>query len=213
MVLVRTSMTPEVDLAALSWAADVAAPDACLGLRVWESEGGHLDTFPAVNAAVVGGDADTCGVAPSAVPTQERPDEAGCALACRAARSEEKVAVMKIQMNSDKNVVLDSSLARRVEQELTSALDRFSDQITRIEVHLGDEIAGRSDGRDKRCMLEARPAGQSPIAVTDWAGTVEEAVSGAVEKLVSLLESKTGRADASKGGRSIRHLDVREGLS
>lgn len=120
---------------------------------------------------------------------------------------------MKIQMNSDKNVALDSALARRVEQELTSALGRFSDQITRIEVHLGDEIAGRSDGRDKRCMLEARPAGQSPVTVTDWAGTVEEAVSGAVEKLVSLLESNTGRADARKGSRSIRHLDVREGLS
>lgn len=120
---------------------------------------------------------------------------------------------MKIQINSDKNVVLDSSLTSRVEQELMSALDRFSEQITRIEVHLGDEIAGRSDGRDKRCMLEARPAGQSPVTVTDWAGTIEEALSGAVDKLVRLLESNTGRADSRKGGRSIRHLDVREGLS
>lgn len=62
-------------------------------------------------------------------------------------------------------------------------------------------------------MLEARTAGQSPVTVTDWAGTVEDALSGAVEKLLSLLESKTGRADSSKGGPSIRHLDVREGLS
>ncbi len=120
---------------------------------------------------------------------------------------------MKIQMNSDKNVELDSSLARLVEQELTSALDRFSDQITRIEVHLGDEIAGRSDGRDKRCTLEARPAGKPPVTVTDWAGTSEQALGGAVKKLLSLLESKAGRTDSRKGGQSIRHLDVREGLS
>jgi len=120
---------------------------------------------------------------------------------------------MQIQVNSDKNVELDSSLARLVEQELTSALDRFSDQITRIEVHLGDEIAGRSDGHDKRCTLEARPAGQPPVAVTDWAGTSEQALGGAVAKLVSLLESKTGRADSRKGRQSIRHLDVREGLA
>ena len=120
---------------------------------------------------------------------------------------------MNIQMNSDKNVELDSSRARLVEQELTSALGRFSDQITRIEVHLGDEIAGRSDGRDKRCTLEARPAGQPPVTVTDWAGTTEQALGGAVKKLMSVLESKTGRADSRKGGQSIRHLDVREGLS
>jgi len=138
----------------------------------------------------------------------------GLARSCWPSRPfEEKEAVMKIQMNSDKNVALDSSLASRVELEVTSALARFSDQITRIEVHLGDEIAGRSDGRDKRCMLEARPAGQSPVTVTDWAGTIEEALSGALDKLVRLLESKAGRADTRKGGQSIRHLDVQEGLS
>ncbi len=120
---------------------------------------------------------------------------------------------MKIQMNSDKNVELDSSLAGLIEQDLASGLRRFSGQITRIEVHLGDEIAGRSDGRDKRCALEARLAGQAPVTVTDWAGTSEEALGGAVKKLVSLLESKTGRTDSRKGGKSIRHMDVREGLS
>ncbi len=120
---------------------------------------------------------------------------------------------MKIQMNSGKNIDLDSALARRLDEELRSVLGRFSDQITRVEVHLSDEIAGRSDGRDKRCMLEARPTGRSPVTVTDWAGTVEEAFGGAVDKLMSLLESVTGRADSRKGGTSIRHLEVREGLS
>lgn len=115
-------------------------------------------------------------------------------------------------INSDKNVVVDSSLTSRIEGELTSALDRFSEQLTRVEVHLGDEMAGRSDGSDKRCMLEARPAGQPPATVTDWAGTIEEALSGAVEKLVSVLDSNAGRVDSRRGGESIRHMDVREGL-
>jgi len=134
-------------------------------------------------------------------------------LRCPPVRLAKKERVVKIQMNSAKDVELDSSLAGLIEQKLTSALDRYGDQITRIEVHLGDEIAGRSDGRDKRCTLEARPAGQPPVTVTDRAGTSEQAVGGAVKKLLSLLESRTGRADSRKGGQSIRHLDVREGLS
>ncbi len=166
--------------------ADVAGHGVGFGLRVWESEGGHLDTPPAVVDAGVGAPPD---------------------------RFAKKEVVMKIQLNSDKSVEIDSSLARLIEQEPTSALDRFSDQITRIEVHLGDEIAGRSDGHDKRCTLEARPAGQPPVTVTDRAGSSEQAFGGAVDKLVSLLESKAGRADSRKGGQSIRHLDVREGLS
>lgn len=120
--------------------------------------------------------------------------------------------VIKIQMNSDNNVVLDRSRATRLELELTSALHLFSDQITRLEVHLGDEIAGRSDGHDKRCMLQARPARQSPVTVTAWAGTTDEAVSGAIDKLVSLLRSRAEHADPRGDGQSIRHLDVQEGI-
>jgi ribosome-associated translation inhibitor RaiA len=120
---------------------------------------------------------------------------------------------MQIQVHTDRNVDVSDGMVQRIEAELGSALSRFGDQITRVDVHLGDESAGRSGDTDKRCMLEARPAGQHPVAVTHHATSVGEACSGAVHKLEALLESKYGRADNRKGGESIRHLQVDEGLS
>jgi ribosome-associated translation inhibitor RaiA len=120
---------------------------------------------------------------------------------------------MQIQVHTDRNVDVSDGMVQRIEAELESALSRFSDQITRVEVHLGDESAGRSGGTDKRCMLEARPAGQQPVVVTHHAASVGEACSGAVRKLETLLEGKSGRANNHKGGESIRHLQVHEGLS
>ncbi len=111
---------------------------------------------------------------------------------------------MQIQVSTDKNIDGRSELASRVESELTAALFRFSDQLTRVEVHLGDESAGRSSGADKRCMLEARPAGRAPVAVTHYAATVDQAFHGATDKLVSLLNSETGRRNDRKGGATIR---------
>jgi ribosome-associated translation inhibitor RaiA len=120
---------------------------------------------------------------------------------------------MQIQVHTDRNVDVSEGMVRRIESELESALSRFVDQITRVKVHLGDENAARSGGSDKRCMVEAHVAGQPPFAVTHHAATVGEACSGAVHKLATLVASKYGRADNRKGGESIRHLEVREGLS
>ena len=120
---------------------------------------------------------------------------------------------MQIQVHTDRNVDVSNEVVQRIEAELESALSRFGDQITRVEVHLGDESAGRSAGTDKRCMLEARSAGQQPVAVTHHAASVGEACSGAVHKLETLLQSRYGRANNRKGGESIRHMQVHEGLS
>ena len=73
---------------------------------------------------------------------------------------------MQIQVNTDDNVKGNDELTRHVEAEIGAALSRFSDQLTRVEAHLSDENAGKSGGADKRCMLEARPAGKQPVAVT-----------------------------------------------
>jgi hypothetical protein len=120
---------------------------------------------------------------------------------------------VQIQIHTDKNVTVSDGMVQRVEADLESALSRFSDQITRIEVHLGDENAGGAGGSDKRCMIEARSAGKQPVAVTHHAASVGEACSGAVHKLAALIGNRQGRSDSYKGGESIRHLEVREGLS
>ena len=120
---------------------------------------------------------------------------------------------MQIQVHTDRNVDVSDGMVQRIEAELESALSRFSDKVTRVDVHLGDENAGKSGGADKRCMMEARVAGNQPVAVTHHAASLGEACSVAVHKLETLIESKYGRSDSRKGGDSIRHLDVREGLS
>jgi hypothetical protein len=43
---------------------------------------------------------------------------------------------------------------------VTHALRRFASQITRVEVHVADVNAGKQGSADKRCMMEARPAGR-----------------------------------------------------
>jgi hypothetical protein len=86
-------------------------------------------------------------------------------------------------------------------------LSRFSDHITRLEAHFSEESATADDGPARRCVLEARPAGRRPVAVSHHAGSVGEACRGAADKLESVLESVYGRADHHKGGDSIRHQD------
>jgi ribosome-associated translation inhibitor RaiA len=117
---------------------------------------------------------------------------------------------MQIQVHTDRNVDVSDGMIERIEAELGSALSRISDQITRVDVHLGDDSGGRSGGTGMRCMLEARPAGRQSVAVTHHAASIGEACSGAVHKLETLLTSKQGRTDHRKGGESIRHLQVHE---
>ena len=116
---------------------------------------------------------------------------------------------MQVQLNTDDNVEGREELIDKVEAEVAAALSRFADRLTRVEVHLGDENAGKSGAADKRCMMEARPSGQQPVAATHKAATLEEAYEGAAEKLGNLLESKFGRLHDRKGAASIRDNDRR----
>jgi ribosome-associated translation inhibitor RaiA len=101
---------------------------------------------------------------------------------------------MQIQINTDNNIEGNDRLAQQVEVAVRHALDRFSAQVTRVEVHLSDENSDKKFGTgDKRCLLEARLAGLQPISVTHEAATLEQAVDGAVEKLARSLESTLGR--------------------
>lgn len=101
---------------------------------------------------------------------------------------------MQIQVNTDKNISGNETLAQSVEEILNHLLARFAGQITRLEVHLSDENSTSKSGTsDKRCLLEARLAGREPTSVSDLALTAEQAVTGAAHKMVSLLESELGK--------------------
>lgn len=102
---------------------------------------------------------------------------------------------MQIQVNSDSSVAVDNELSQIVESNVNSALKRFEDRITRVEVHLSDVNGPKPGIQDKRCLMEARPAGLDPVAVSNQAATIEEAVRGAAQKLKRLLDSLFGRVE------------------
>jgi ribosome-associated translation inhibitor RaiA len=104
---------------------------------------------------------------------------------------------MKIQINSDRNIVIHEGFAAELEQSISKTLSHFSRQITRVEVHLGDENGHKGGGQqdDKRCAMEARLQGRPPLAVTCNAPSLQQAAAGAAEKLNRLIESSLGRVD------------------
>ncbi|WP_119154826.1 HPF/RaiA family ribosome-associated protein [Caldimonas tepidiphila] len=100
---------------------------------------------------------------------------------------------MQIQLNTDNNIVGRDELAGRVEASVGDALGRFSDQITRVEVHLGDVNSHKGGGDDIRCMIEARLAGHDPVAVTHQAADIELALNGAIGKVRRALDTVVGK--------------------
>ncbi|ONI87965.1 ribosomal subunit interface protein [Actinosynnema sp. ALI-1.44] len=112
---------------------------------------------------------------------------------------------MQIQVNTDHNIDGGEKLATYVTTELAASLSRFDRWLTRVEVHLTVDAAGRID--DKRCVIEARPAGAQPVAVTHHAGSVDDAYTGAAQKLEKVLDTKYSRAHDHKGGDTIRHME------
>jgi len=108
---------------------------------------------------------------------------------------------MQIQINSDHHIVASPELAGRIQTLLRDALDRYSDRITRVEVHLNDLNSIKGGSNDKRCLMEARLAGIGPVSANHEAPTVELAIEGAMEKLERALGHKLGRIEATAGGR------------
>lgn len=100
---------------------------------------------------------------------------------------------MKVQFNTDTNTNGNDKLKTYFTDLISEELSRFSDHITRVEVHLSDVNGDKEGPNDKRCMLEARIEGRQPIAVTKLADTYEKAVSGATEKITTSLDKIFGR--------------------
>ena len=100
---------------------------------------------------------------------------------------------MKIQINTDNNVSGNESRNEALITLLSEGLSRFSDQISRIEVHLSDEDGNKDGLNDIRCMLEVRLEGRPPVAVTNHSSSSELAVKGAIEKLKNMLTTSLGR--------------------
>ncbi len=101
---------------------------------------------------------------------------------------------MQIQINTDDNIHQSDAQPDQTEATVRNVLDRFADQVTRVEIHLSDENSDKKSGTaDMRCLLEARLEGLQPVVVTDSAATVDQAVDGAARKMRRSLDSILGK--------------------
>ena len=90
---------------------------------------------------------------------------------------------MRVQINHDDHIRTPHERATQIEATIRAALGRYAAMITDLEVHLSDDNGLRFRPGDKRCLIEARIARRTAIAVSDNADSVERAVYGASGKL------------------------------
>lgn len=100
---------------------------------------------------------------------------------------------MQIQIKTSHNIEGHQALVAEVSEKVEKTLSRFSTHITQVEVHLSDQTSHRNSPSDKRCMMEARLEGRQPIAVTNEAETLDQAIGGASDKLAKLIENTLER--------------------
>jgi ribosome-associated translation inhibitor RaiA len=100
---------------------------------------------------------------------------------------------MKIQFSTDKTINGGERHKDFYTAQIKAELKRFESYITRIEAHLSDENGKKGGPNDIQCLLEARLEGRQPIAVSHQADKVEQAISGAIDKLKTSLEKILGR--------------------
>jgi ribosome-associated translation inhibitor RaiA len=107
---------------------------------------------------------------------------------------------VQIQVNTDRHLDGSTELITQVEATLEGALSRFSNRMTRVEVHLSDENGSQKSGSsDKRCVLEARLTGMKPIKVGADGSIHEQALNDAANNLEKLLGRTLDRLDNHKG--------------
>lgn len=109
---------------------------------------------------------------------------------------------MQIQVNSDNHIESSIRLEEWVRTTVESTLERYEEDLTRVEVHIRDENGDKPGPHDIRCQMEARPKGHQPISVTHKADTLEQAVDGAAVKLDHALEHLFGKLRNKRPGQT-----------
>ena len=107
---------------------------------------------------------------------------------------------MHFQVRTDNHIENSEALIDQIRGEVEAALtDRYADRIRRVEVYLQD-MNSHKGGIDIRCSIEVSLAGHEPVAVDERSASLDEAVSGAVDKMQRTLERTFGRLE-DRGGR------------
>lgn len=110
---------------------------------------------------------------------------------------------MQFHLVTDNHIHGGEHLNSEVQSSVEAALERYAPQLTRVDVHLADDNGQKGGQGDKRCTIEARLSGLSPIAASNHADDLIQAVDGALDKLVAQLEHKLGKLGERKGRASM----------
>jgi len=89
---------------------------------------------------------------------------------------------MQVQVNFG-DIEHSPALREHAEQAVHKSLEHIIDRVTRVEVHLRDDKQKRRGPDDKRCTIEARPAGGQPLAVEAKSNDIYQAVTDAAGRL------------------------------
>ena len=100
---------------------------------------------------------------------------------------------MEIILNTDNNISGTEEMRAYHRANIAKALERYSDHLTRIEVKISNEDGAKNSGNDKRCVIEVRPKGLQPIAVTGRGNSVKKAVDEAIDKIKTSLDTARGQ--------------------
>lgn len=96
--------------------------------------------------------------------------------------------MMTIQVNTDHNIDGTEDLTTYIKELINDKLKRFDSHLTRIEVHLSDENAGKGGSDDKKCSVEARLEGHDPIFASSTSNEMHIAISEAVQKIKGSID-------------------------
>lgn len=105
---------------------------------------------------------------------------------------------MQINVNTDTSIERHAGLDDHVQTVVQANISRFSEHVTRVEVHLSDNNSHKSLDGDNRCLMEARVNGLQPVAVSDHAASLHQAINGAADKLKRALDSALGKRSDHK---------------
>ena len=101
---------------------------------------------------------------------------------------------MQVQIHTDNHIEGTEAMAQWASNTVKTALERFANQITRVEVHLRDENAGKKNtAQSIQCTMEARLEGHQPLALKHQGANLNQAIEGAAEKMSRLIDSTLGR--------------------
>ncbi len=105
---------------------------------------------------------------------------------------------MYIEIHTDSSIEGTQEFTERIRGLVEPSLRRFAPRITRLEVHLSDPSSGHGQPL-VRCMIEARLSRLDPLAVSEDATRVQQAVSGAVDKMKRMLTEESDQSHDHSG--------------